>query len=75
MERLLRGSWTPGSMEILQPTFPTKACITASIIFLMDKKTEFITAPHSLLYFGIVVFFVYFKVIPYPQPITLFTTM
>ena len=41
---------------------PTKACIAASVIFILDKKTDFITAPHSLLYFGIVVFFVYFKV-------------
>ncbi|OXA41796.1 trimeric intracellular cation channel type 1B.1 [Folsomia candida] len=61
-ERLLRGVWTPGAIEILQPSFPTKACIAASLIFLLDKKTEFISAPHSLLYFGIVVFFVYFKI-------------
>jgi len=61
-ERLMRGVWTPGAIEILQPSFPTKACIGASIIFLLDKKTEFISAPHSLLYFGIVVFFVYFKI-------------
>ncbi|CAG7836959.1 unnamed protein product [Allacma fusca] len=61
-ERLLRGVWTPNAMEILQPSFPTKACIAASIIFILDKKTDFITAPHSLLYFGLVVFFVYFKV-------------
>lgn len=41
---------------------PTKACIVASIIFVLDKKTEFISAPHALVYFGIVIFFVYFKV-------------
>ncbi|CAL8108517.1 unnamed protein product [Orchesella dallaii] len=61
-ERLLRGIWTPGAIEILQPSFPTKACIAASVIFVLDKKTDFISAPHSLLYFGIVVFFVYFKI-------------
>lgn len=34
----------------------------ASIIFVLDKKTDIISAPHALVYFGIVIFFVYFKV-------------
>lgn len=41
---------------------PTKACIIASIIFVLDLKTDLISAPHALVYFGIVIFFVYFKV-------------
>ncbi len=40
----------------------TKASIVASLIFVLEKKTEFISAPHALVYFGIVIFFVYFKV-------------
>lgn len=39
----------------------TKSCLVASIIFVMDKKTDLISAPHALVYFGIVIFFVYFK--------------
>ena len=39
----------------------TKACIGAAIIFIIDKKTDWISVPHALVYFGIVVFFVYFK--------------
>ena len=27
----------------------------------MDKKTDWISVPHALVYFGIVIFFVYFK--------------
>ena len=27
----------------------------------MDKKTDLISAPHSLVYLGIVIFFIYFK--------------
>ncbi|KAK9685233.1 TRIC channel [Popillia japonica] len=61
IERLLRGVWTPTAMEFMQPTFYTKSCIVASIIFILDKKTELISAPHALVYFGIVIFFVYFK--------------
>lgn len=40
----------------------TKASLVASIIFVLDKKTDLISAPHALVYFGIVIFFVYFKV-------------
>lgn len=43
---------------------PTKASMIASIIFVLDKKTDLISAPHALVYFGIVIFFVYFKVKP-----------
>ena len=41
----------------------TKASIVASLIFVLEKKTDFISAPHALVYFGIVIFFVYFKAI------------
>lgn len=60
-ERLLRGFWTPQAMEIMQPSFATKACVVASIVFVIDKKTDWISAPHSLVYFGVVCFFLYFK--------------
>nr|KAG5711713.1 hypothetical protein BaRGS_023477 [Batillaria attramentaria] len=59
-ERLVRGIWVPGSNEILQPTFVTKACLVASIIFL-SERLNFIAVPHPLIYFGVVIFFVYFK--------------
>ncbi|GIY44349.1 trimeric intracellular cation channel type 1B.1 [Caerostris darwini] len=61
LERLLRGVWTPNAIELVQISFPTKACIAASFIFVLDKKTEIISAPHALVYFGVVIFFVYFK--------------
>jgi hypothetical protein len=31
------------------------------VIFIVDKKTDWISVPHALVYFGIVIFFVYFK--------------
>ncbi|KAK7045752.1 Trimeric intracellular cation channel type B, partial [Halocaridina rubra] len=61
LERLLRGVWTPTSVEVMQPSFPTKASIAAGLIFVLDKKTDLISAPHALVYFGICIFFVYFK--------------
>jgi len=62
-ERLCRGVWTPAAVEFLVPNFSTKASILAAFIFVIDKKTDLISAPHALVYFGIVIFFVYFKVI------------
>jgi len=60
-ERLIRGVWTPTAIEFLVPTFSTKAALMASFVFVLDKKTDLISAPHALVYFGIVIFFVYFK--------------
>ncbi|KAI5709378.1 hypothetical protein M8J76_016726 [Diaphorina citri] len=59
LERLIRGVWTPTAMEFMQPSFPTKSSIVASIIFVLDKKTDLISAPHALVYFelGCALFF------------------
>ena len=35
----------------------------AAFIFVVDKKTDLISAPHALVYFAVVIFFVYFKAI------------
>ncbi|KAK3091179.1 hypothetical protein FSP39_017739 [Pinctada imbricata] len=60
LERLVRGLWIPGSNEMLQPTFVTKACFLAALVFL-SERIGYITAPHPLVYFGVVIFFIYFK--------------
>lgn len=60
-DRVIRGVWIPGSNEILQPTFATKACVVASVVFLLERL-NYIAVPHPLIYFGIVLFFVYFKI-------------
>ncbi|KAF8790479.1 Trimeric intracellular cation channel type like protein [Argiope bruennichi] len=61
-ERLLRGVWTPEITELLIMNFPTKASIAASVVFVLNKKTEIIPAPNTLVYFGVALFFVYFKI-------------
>jgi len=60
-ERLFRGVWTPTAVEFLVPNFSTKASILGALVFVIDKKTDLISAPHALVYFGVVLFFVYFK--------------
>lgn len=39
----------------------TKECLVASIIFLLERL-GYIAVPHPLIYFGVVIFFVYFKI-------------
>ena len=39
----------------------TKASLVASVIFIIEKKTDLLSVPSALVYFGIVIFFVYFK--------------
>ena len=39
----------------------TKASLLAAFVFVIDKKSDLISAPHALVYFGVVIFFVYFK--------------
>lgn len=60
-ERMFRGIWQPNAIEFINPKFATKASIATSILFLIDKKTDLITAPHSLVYFGVVIFLIYFR--------------
>ncbi|KAF2368696.1 TRIC channel [Trinorchestia longiramus] len=61
LERLSRGVWTPTAVEFMQPGFATKASVAAGLLFVLDSKTDLISAPHALVYFAICIFFVYFK--------------
>lgn len=60
-EQLIRGVWIPTHNEILRPTFTTKACVLASIVFTLDKNSAYINLPSSIVYLGLVLFFIYFK--------------
>jgi len=60
LERLVRGIWLPSSYEFLQPSFVSKGSLVASVLFICERK-GLIDAPHALIYFGLVLFFIYFK--------------
>ncbi|WKX98115.1 hypothetical protein Q1695_013647 [Nippostrongylus brasiliensis] len=61
IEQLVRGVWLPNHNEALRPSFSTKACLLASIIFVLEKNSMYIRAPHDIVYLGVVGFLVYFK--------------
>ena len=62
MKACLVSSFTFDTIFTVVSPFPsvTKACFVASSIFLMERL-NYINAPHPLIYFGVVIFFVYFK--------------
>lgn len=60
LQRLVCGVWLPASNELLKPSFVSKGSLAASIIFILERK-GLIDAPHAVIYFGLVIFFVYFR--------------
>lgn len=62
IERFNRGFFLPNSSEVLHPTFATKASFVAAIIFTLERKEILTALPRSLLFFCVVVFFVYVKI-------------
>ncbi|VDO73023.1 unnamed protein product [Heligmosomoides polygyrus] len=61
VEQLVRGAWIPSQHEMLRPSFTTKACVIASLVFTLERNSMYVTAPHDLVYLCVVGFFVYFK--------------
>ncbi|KJH40521.1 hypothetical protein DICVIV_13522 [Dictyocaulus viviparus] len=61
VEQLVRGSWLPSQHELLRPSFTTKACFLASLVFILERNSMYVAAPHDLVYLCVVGFFVYFK--------------
>lgn len=59
-QRMVRGIWKPSESEFLKPSFVTKGSLAAAIVFMLERK-GLIDAPHAVIYFGVVVFFVYFR--------------
>merc|ERR1719408_571335 len=51
----------PNAYIVMIAIGSTKASMLAAFIFVVDKKTDLISAPHALVYFAVVIFFVYFK--------------
>ncbi|CAL4121238.1 unnamed protein product [Meganyctiphanes norvegica] len=59
--RLVRGTWSPSAIEVLSPSFPTKAAIVSGVIFILKAHTELISVPTTLICIGIGSFLVYSK--------------
>jgi hypothetical protein len=60
LHRFVCGQWNPSGNEFLKPSFVTKGSLAASILFILERK-GLIDAPHAAIYFGVVIFFIYFR--------------
>ncbi|KIH57928.1 hypothetical protein ANCDUO_11876 [Ancylostoma duodenale] len=55
--QLVRGTWIPSQHEMLRPSFTTKACVVAALVFTLERNSMYVTAPHDLVYLvGISIF-------------------
>jgi len=61
IDRFNRGIWVPNTSEILHPSFASKGCFFASILFTMEHKS-LITMPRNLLFLCITLFFCLCKI-------------
>ncbi|CAF0866013.1 unnamed protein product, partial [Didymodactylos carnosus] len=62
IDRFVRGVWLPTQHEFLYPTFATKACVIAAIVFTMDRYS-LINFDRELIYLCIATAFIYVKII------------
>ncbi|XP_064626467.1 trimeric intracellular cation channel type 1B.1-like isoform X2 [Lineus longissimus] len=46
--------------ELVLPSFTTKASFLSAVVFVLERE-KYLTAPHALIYFGVVMFLIYFK--------------
>lgn len=60
---LFRGTWDAGKIEVFKPSFQTKGCLFASVIFILETYTTLLTIPHTLVCIGVGSFFVYSKLV------------
>lgn len=63
-QRLVCGIWQPSSLELLKPSVVTKASTVASVLFMLDYK-GLIEVEDSLLYLGVVAFFIFLRFLSY----------
>uniref|UniRef100_A0A1I7WRL5 C3H1-type domain-containing protein n=1 Tax=Heterorhabditis bacteriophora TaxID=37862 RepID=A0A1I7WRL5_HETBA len=70
VEQLVRGVWLPNHNEVLRPSFSTKACLVASVVFSLEKNSIYISAPHDIVYLVGIIFFLFSYLV---QPCYIYT--
>jgi len=61
VSRLVCGTWSPKAIEVLSPSFPTKAAMVSAVVFTLKANTELINLPQAFICIAFGVFFVYSK--------------
>lgn len=61
LERLVRGTWSLSVHEFLNPSFTTKMSAIASIVFIINKYTDWLVISQSLVFFCVACTSMYFR--------------
>lgn len=54
LERLIRGTWSLGSLEFTQPSYSTKISALVTIVFVANKHLEWLMISHEFVFFCVV---------------------
>lgn len=61
VSRLMCGTWSPKAIEVLSPSFPTKAAMLSAVVFIVKANTELISVPNTIICIAFGAFLVYSK--------------
>lgn len=61
LERLIRGTWSLSVHEFLNPSFTTKMSAIASVVFIINKYTDWLRVSQSLVFFCVACTNMYFR--------------
>lgn len=60
-ERLIRGTWSLSILEFLNPSYSTKVSTLASVIFVVNRHSEYLMISQSFVFFCIVSASIYLR--------------
>jgi len=60
---LFRGTWDASKMEVVSPSFQTRGCLIAAVLFILETYVDWFVVPHTLMCITIGAFFVYSKAV------------
>lgn len=62
IERLIRGSWSLNVLEFMNPSYTTKLSTIATIIFIVNRHSEWFMISQPFVFFCVVSFCTYFRI-------------
>lgn len=61
LERLVRGSWSMSVLEFMNPSYTTKISTFATIVFIINRESEWLMISQSFVFFCVVCACIYFR--------------
>lgn len=61
LERLVRGSWSLSVLEFMHPSYSTKVSALATIVFIVNKHSEWLMISQPFVFFCVVSVCLYFR--------------